>query len=76
MAKKWKQAKEDPLLTATDVAEMFSVDPRTIRRWIDEGLIRSVPLPSGVKRVRMSEVQKYLSSDAVGQGDGEKKEKV
>ena len=48
------------LLRVTDAAKMLEVDPSTIRRWINLGLIEAVKLPSGQYRIRREDVDKLL----------------
>jgi len=45
------------LLTATEVAEEFRLDPETIRRWAREGRIERIKLPSGLYRFRRSDIE-------------------
>jgi excisionase family DNA binding protein len=42
------------LLTPEEVAERLRVSPRSVRRWIADGKLSAVTLPSG--RVRIDEV--------------------
>ena len=42
--------KEDDLLTVTQVALLFRVDPTTVRRWIKDGILEAVILPHSGKR--------------------------
>jgi len=46
----------DPLLTPNEVAEMFGVQPRTVREWINTGKLKGVKIPSGRWRVSESVV--------------------
>jgi excisionase family DNA binding protein len=48
------------LLRVTDAAKMLEVDPSTIRRWINLGLLDAVKLPSGQYRIRREDVDKLL----------------
>lgn len=68
----WKQPNEDPFLTAADVARVFNMSRAAIVRWMDEGLIKHETLPSGVRRVRLSEVRKHVAVHL--QGDDDAKE--
>lgn len=49
-----------PLLTTGEVAAELSVDPDTVRRWVKDGLLAAVVLPSGVLRFKRSEVDRIL----------------
>jgi excisionase family DNA binding protein len=48
------------LLRVTEAARMLAVDPSTLRRWINLGLIDSVKLPSGHYRIPRGEVERLL----------------
>ena len=54
------------LLTTSEVAELFRVDPSTIRRWIDEKRIAAITLPGGRKRYRRSDIEAILEGDPAG----------
>lgn len=41
---------EDKLLTVAEVAKQLRVDPTTVRRWIDNGVLEAVILPRVGKR--------------------------
>lgn len=56
---------EDPLLTPSEVARMFRVDPKTVTRWCKGSngrppKLQSVRTPGGHHRIRMSTVQALL----------------
>lgn len=51
---------KERLLRTGEVAEMLGVDRHTVIRWIKEGKIRAVRLPSGRHRIPESEVRKIL----------------
>ena len=55
----------DELLTLSDVARHLGRTHTTIRRWIDDGLLQCVKLPSGLRAVRKSEVNKFLEGSAL-----------
>ena len=44
------------LLTPPQAAELLGVNPRTVNRWVEDGRIPFVALPSGRKRIRRSDV--------------------
>lgn len=50
----------DALLTTREVADVLSVDPETVRRWIRDGKLKAVELPSGTLRIRQSAVDRIL----------------
>lgn len=60
------QPDEDPLLTSADVARLFNTARSTVWRWVAEGKIQSVKFPSGLRRVRLSDVQRVLGDLAKG----------
>jgi excisionase family DNA binding protein len=43
-----------------EVGEVVSVAERTVRDWVDRGLLRSVKLPGG-RRIRGSELNRFIS---------------
>ena len=53
------------MLRSGEVAKLLGVDRHTVVRWIKEGKIRAVKLPSGRYRIPESEVRKILE----GRGD-------
>lgn len=50
----------DELLSQKKVAYIFGRSLATVARWMDEGLLKYVKLPSGVRMVRQSEVNRHL----------------
>jgi len=53
------------LLTPSEVAVLFRVDPKTVTRWAQAGRISSIRTIGGHRRFRASEVQRFL--EAVGE---------
>lgn len=51
---------DDPLLTMAEVGRLFYVARSTAWRWANEGKIPSVACPSGLKKIRLSEVKRIL----------------
>jgi excisionase family DNA binding protein len=51
---------DDKLLTPSEVADMFRVDPKTVTRWAAAGRIESIRTPGGQRRFRESVVRKLL----------------
>jgi excisionase family DNA binding protein len=51
----------DRLLTPSEVARIFRVDPKTVTRWATSDRIGSIKTPGGHHRFRESEVQKLLA---------------
>jgi len=50
----------DRLLTPSEVAALFRVDPKTVTRWAAAGRIGSIRTPGGHRRFRESEVRALL----------------
>ncbi len=51
----------DELLTPSEVAKLFRVDPKTVTRWATAGRIGSIRTPGGHRRFRESEVRSMLA---------------
>lgn len=52
----------DKILTPADVAEKFGVDPKTVTRWSDRGLIRYFRTPGGHRRYWEKEIQALIDN--------------
>ena len=52
----------EPLLTPSEVATMFRVDPKTVTRWAKAGKISSIRTLGGHRRYRESEVLALLEA--------------
>jgi len=52
--------KKERMLRSGEVAELLGVDRHTVVKWIKEGKIRAIKLPSGRYRIPESEVKKIL----------------
>jgi excisionase family DNA binding protein len=48
------------LLTPTEVAEMFRVNPKTVTRWAKAGKISAIRTLGGHRRFRAAEIIVYL----------------
>lgn len=57
---------EDRLLTPSEVAVMFRVDPRTVTRWAKANKITSIRTLGGHRRYREAEIRRILQRP----GDG------
>ena len=51
------------LLTPSEVAALFRVDPKTVTRWAKAGKIGSIRTLGGHRRFRESEVRGLLEAD-------------
>ena len=56
---------EDPILSIREVAEQFGKSSQTVGRWIHDGLLRVIRLPSGMPGVRQSDVDAFLGGSAL-----------
>jgi len=57
---------EDPLLTISEVARQIGKHPSTISRWVSDGLLQAIRMPSGLPAVRKSDLNAFLGSSAIG----------
>ena len=53
-------AMSDQLLTPSEVAALFRVNPKTVTRWARAGKISSIRTLGGHRRFRASEIRKHL----------------
>ncbi|MQA04387.1 MAG: BldC family transcriptional regulator [Streptosporangiales bacterium] len=60
---------EHRLLTATEVAELFRVDPRTVTRWALSGRLKSIRTPGGHRRFSEHYVQALLRGEHDGSAE-------
>lgn len=56
------------LLTSSQVAEIFHVHPKTVRRWAESGKLSSVRTASGHRRYRRLEVEALYQQAHEGRG--------
>lgn len=49
------------LLTTAQVAARFRVDPKTVTRWANQGLLRTVRTPAGYRRFLAEDAQQHLT---------------
>jgi excisionase family DNA binding protein len=56
---------ENELLTPSEVAAMFKVNPKTVTRWARAGKISAVRTLGGHRRFRAAEIRRFL--DQVGE---------
>ena len=59
------------LLTPSEVASLFRVDPKTVTRWAKAGKLTPIRTLGGHRRYRRSEVQSLLTKQE-GEGVGNK----
>jgi excisionase family DNA binding protein len=53
----------EPLLTPSEVASLFRVDPKTVTRWAKAGKLASIRTLGGHRRYRESEVRRLLTGN-------------
>jgi excisionase family DNA binding protein len=53
---------QENLLTPSEVASMFRVDPKTVTRWSKAGKLTAIKTLGGHRRYRASEVNALLNS--------------
>ena len=51
---------QETLLTPSEVAELFRVDPKTVTRWAKSGKLTSIRTLGGHRRYKESEVKALL----------------
>jgi len=49
------------LLTPSEVARLFKVDPKTVTRWSQSGKLKCIKTVGGHRRYDLAEVQKLLN---------------
>lgn len=54
----------EPLLTPSEVAALFRVDPKTVTRWAKAGKLNSIRTLGGHRRYRASEVHALLEAQS------------
>ena len=65
--KKSKEQSPEDLLGYAEVGRMFNKSPQTIRRWVLDGLIPAVRLPTGVYQMRRDAVMSFFSGTPIRQ---------
>lgn len=53
---------EHELLTPSEVAVLFRVNPKTVTRWARAGRLQAVRTIGGHRRFRAAEVQRFLDA--------------
>ena len=53
---------QEVLLTPSEVAQLFRVDPKTVTRWAKAGKLTAVKTLGGHRRYKESEVRALLNS--------------
>ena len=60
---------QENLLTPSEVAALFRVDPKTVTRWAKAGKLTSIRTLGGHRRYKESEVKVLLKSISPGASD-------
>ena len=55
----------DAPMNLSEVARVCGKSPQTIKRWILDGLLTAVRMPTGLYGVRRSELRKFLGASAL-----------
>ncbi len=55
------RSSEEELLTPSEVAKLFRVDPKTVTRWAKAGKLTSIRTLGGHRRYREAEVRALLA---------------
>lgn len=59
----------EPMLTSSEVARMLSVHINTVRRWSNQGILKSYRIGSrGDRRFRKEDIDSFFSKDVRGNG--------
>ena len=58
-----QRPESEPLLTPSEVATLFRVDPKTVTRWAKAGKLTSIRTLGGHRRYRESEVRSLLEGN-------------
>jgi excisionase family DNA binding protein len=58
-----------------DVASKCMVSQTTVRRWIENGQLRAIRLPSGHYRINQADYRRFLQSCVIAPGKGALKSK-
>jgi excisionase family DNA binding protein len=56
----------EELLTPSEVAKLFRVDPKTVTRWAKAGKLSSIRTLGGHRRYRAEEVHRLLEAQQTG----------
>src|ERR1051325_10787649 len=63
-----QERNDEALLTPSEVASMFRVNPKTVARWARAGKISAIRTLGGHRRFRASEIRNYLEQVESEQG--------
>ena len=63
------KVEQEVLLTPSEVASLFRVDPKTVTRWAKAGKLTSIRTLGGHRRYKESEVKNLLANNPVTIGN-------
>ena len=66
------KVEQEVLLTPSEVASLFRVDPKTVTRWAKAGKLTYIRTLGGHRRYKESEVKNLLANNPVTIGNGGK----
>ena len=66
------KVEQEVLLTPSEVASLFRVDPKTVTRWAKAGKLTSIRTLGGHRRYKESEVKNLLANNPKTIGNGGK----
>src|SRR6266851_9738626 len=52
----------EQLFTTHDISRLIQVDPSTVSKWIDKGILVAFRTPGGHRRVRSADLRAFLTS--------------
>lgn len=56
---------EHPLMMASEVAELFRVDVKTVYSWVKKGKLDNKPTPTGGVRIPTAQVNALLAGEEI-----------
>ena len=66
------KVEQEVLLTPSEVASLFRVDPKTVTRWAKAGKLTTIRTLGGHRRYKESEVKNFLANNPITIGNGGK----
>lgn len=52
----------DKLLTSSEVGELLQVNPSSVKKWVDDGLLTAFRTPGGHRRIRAADLVEFLDA--------------
>ena len=66
--------KQRVLVGITEAAQLLGVHPNTLRKWTDDGIVPHTRLPSGYRRYRVEELERFRASLESGGEETDRKQ--